>query len=127
LKDNGRQDYTLNSTTLGPTNGAQFSRLDDGWGEAGQAHQGHIARAASLPDGGIKDSDYGERGGEQSVNQCRNTVIASPLRRPVGRRLDAPPTAHRPPVALFGHKFGPPTQEAHNLGPTAGDVTPRGV
>jgi len=25
LKDNGRRDYTLNSTTLGPTNGVQFS------------------------------------------------------------------------------------------------------
>ena len=24
LKDNGRRDYTLNSTTLGPTNGVQF-------------------------------------------------------------------------------------------------------
>jgi hypothetical protein len=24
LKDNGRRDYTLNSTTLGPTNGGQF-------------------------------------------------------------------------------------------------------
>ena len=25
LKDNGRRDYTLNSTTLGPTNGVQFN------------------------------------------------------------------------------------------------------
>ena len=24
LEDNGRRDYTLNSTTLGPTNGVQF-------------------------------------------------------------------------------------------------------
>ena len=24
MKDNGRRDYTLNSTTLGPTNGVQF-------------------------------------------------------------------------------------------------------
>jgi hypothetical protein len=26
LKDNGRRDYTLNSTTLGPANGVQFTR-----------------------------------------------------------------------------------------------------
>jgi hypothetical protein len=25
LKDNGRRDYTLNSTTLGPTTGVQFT------------------------------------------------------------------------------------------------------
>ena len=25
MKDNGRRDYTLNSTTLGPTNGVQFT------------------------------------------------------------------------------------------------------
>jgi hypothetical protein len=27
LKDNGRRDYTLNSTTLGPTNGVQFTEV----------------------------------------------------------------------------------------------------
>jgi hypothetical protein len=35
---------------------------------AGQAHQRYIAHAASLPDGGIKDGDYGKRDGEQKIN-----------------------------------------------------------
>jgi hypothetical protein len=53
LKDNGRRDYTLNSTTLGPTNGVQFAhvrpanRVVYGW-TTSQANFGRvITRAAS--------------------------------------------------------------------------------
>jgi hypothetical protein len=58
---------------------------------ASQPHQSDIARSTSLPDGGVKDGDDGEGGGELNVNHRVSRVALSPHA----------PAAYRPPAAAI--------------------------
>jgi hypothetical protein len=64
-------------------------------------HQGDIARAASLPDGGIKDGDYGEGDGEQNVNHA--ATLTSPFLPFLCRSPPQEPARVRDESCKIGH------------------------